>query len=177
MWGGRRRGRSEIRCKHSERERTWSRKPPSQRHHESSCDGCCCSELPFRMHCDIFPSRSWDIVFSSRYLYPSTRYTEADLNLYKKTSRLNSTVLTGYGSSNLCRTVGCKMPKTPMVWFLPARLILMDAAWPGRKVLSVQKMLAFACLPGKGGIAKTYPQPLLSSSPPEQRSSSRPLLS
>jgi hypothetical protein len=56
---------------------------------------------------------------------------------HKKTSRLNSSVLTGYGSSNLPSTLGCKIPKTPIVWFLPPRLSLIAAAWPGRKVGSV----------------------------------------
>jgi hypothetical protein len=32
-----------------------------------------------------------------------------------------------YGNSNFCKTLGCRMPKTPIVWFLPPRLSLIAA--------------------------------------------------
>jgi hypothetical protein len=49
--------------------------------------------------------------------------------LYKKTSRLISSVLTGYPRSNLSlrSTSGCRMPKTPIVWCVPPILILIAA--------------------------------------------------
>lgn len=47
---------------------------------------------------------------------------------YKKASMLISSVLTGYLSSYFSNTVGCKIPKAPMTWSLPAIRRWMDAA-------------------------------------------------
>jgi hypothetical protein len=35
-----------------------------------------------------------------------------------------------YGSSNAFSTEGCRIPKTPIVWFLPPMLSLTAAEWP-----------------------------------------------
>jgi hypothetical protein len=81
-----------------------------------------------------------------RLLTHTLKHHPLPLPLHKKTSRLNSSVLTGYGSSNFPSTLGCRIPKTPIVWFLPPRLSLIAAAWPGRKVGSVIYKLALHLL-------------------------------
>lgn len=62
----------------------------------------------------------------------------------RKTSALNSTVLTGYLSSNCSSTLGCTIPNTPMILVVVVFLLLlsvscrwMDAAWAGKKVGSL----------------------------------------
>jgi len=47
---------------------------------------------------------------------------------HKKTSRLISSVLTGYLSSNLSRTVGCKIPNSPIRTCFPPSRRYMAAA-------------------------------------------------